>query len=125
MLDPFAAETVELYVPVTVGEHRVTKLVFNPPVVKDLLYAGNRYQDGTIPFTACLISSLTGEPENVIRRLVPEDWANAVVVADRSYQRFCGRVNLFKQTEEPPENPTAAATPPPSSSGISGGSPEN
>ncbi|MDR1239273.1 MAG: phage tail assembly protein [Treponema sp.] len=119
MIDPFASETVELYAPVTVGEHRVTQLLFNPPVVKDLLQAGTRYPEGTIPFTACLISSLTGEPETVIHRLVPEDWANAVLVADRTYQRFCGRINLFKQNGERPENPTTAATPPPSSSGTS------
>jgi hypothetical protein len=125
MIDPFAAETVELYAPVTVGEHRITQLVFNPPVLKDLFYAGSRYPEGSIPFTASLISSLTGEPENVIQRLVPEDWANAVVVADRTYQRFCGHLNLFKQKEETPENPTKAVTPPPSFSQTSGASPGN
>jgi hypothetical protein len=125
MIDPFAKETVELYAPVKVGEHAVTQLVFNSPVFKDLFYAGLKYPEGTIPFTAALISSLTGEPENVIQRLVPEDWANAVLVANRTYQRFCGRINLFKQKEEQPENPTTAATPPPSSSPTSGASPEN
>jgi hypothetical protein len=125
MIDPFATETVELYAPVTVGEHRITKLDFNPPVVKDLFYAGSRYPEGSIPFTLCLISSLTGEPENVIQRLAPEDWANAVVIADRTYQRFCGHSNLFKKEEEKPENPTKAVTPPPSSSQISGASPGN
>jgi hypothetical protein len=124
MIDPFATETVELYAPVTVGEHRVTRLVFNPPVLKDLFYAGSRYPEGSIPFTACLVASLTGEPENVVQRLVPEDWANAVVVADRSYQRFCGRINLFRQKEES-ENPTTAGTPPENSSKPSGVSPEN
>jgi hypothetical protein len=120
-MDPFGVEQVKLYKPVTAGEHCVESLNFRPPVVKDLFYAGSRYPEGSIPFTLCLISSLTGEPELVIEKLVPEDWANAVVVANRTYQRFCGHINLFKK-EVQAENPTTAGTPPPSSLETSAGS---
>jgi hypothetical protein len=122
-MGPFDKETVKLLSPVAVGEHFVEHLVFNSPVVKDLFYAGSQYPEGSIPFTVCLISSLTGEPENVIEKLVPEDWANAVIIANRTYQRFCGHINLFNQ-EDKKKNPTpgAAATadiPPKTSSGTS------
>jgi hypothetical protein len=111
MLNPFETETIKLYEPITVGEHFVDTLSFRAPVAKDIIFAGTRYPEATIPFTACMISSLTGEPENVIEKLVPEDWANAVVIADRSYQRFCGHINLF-DIKDKPENPTMAGTPP-------------
>jgi hypothetical protein len=119
-LDPFATETVALYVPVTAGERTVAELCFRPPVFKDLLAAG-RYPEGSIPFTGALISSLTGEPEIIINQLVPEDYAKAVVLADRSYQRFCGRIDLFRQKDES-ENPTmpGKVTPSPTSSATSG-----
>jgi hypothetical protein len=118
MIDPFAIETVILYKPVTVGERTVKELRFKPPVTKDIFYAGSRYQEGSIPFTHALICSLTGESELIIDRLVPEDWANEVVIADRSYQRYCGRINLFKQKDEN-ENPTTADIPPETSTGTS------
>jgi hypothetical protein len=121
-MGPFEKETVKLLSPVTVGEHFVDQLIFNPPVVKDLFYAGSQYPEGSIPFTLCLISSLTGEPENVLEKLVPEDWANAVVIANRTYQRFCGHINLFKQDKKKNPTPGAAATadiPPKTSSGTS------
>jgi hypothetical protein len=124
-MEPFDSETIELYQPVTMGEHTAARLVFRAPRVKDLLYAGSKYPEGTIPFTLCLISSLTGEPEQIIERLVPEDWANAVVVADRTYQRFCGHINLFEKKKDATENPTMAGTPPGNSSEISAVSPES
>jgi hypothetical protein len=121
-MDPFASESIKLYKPISVGEHFVEELTFRSPVVKDILYAGSRYSEGTIPFTVCLMSTLSGEPESVLEKMVPEDWANAVVIVDRSYQRFCGHINLFKKEEK--KNPTkgAAATaniPPKTSSGTS------
>jgi hypothetical protein len=121
-MDPFASEKIKLYKPVAVGEHFVEELTFRAPVVKDILYAGSRFPEGSIPFTACLMSALCGEPENVLEKMVPEDWANAVVIVDRTYQRFCGHINLFKK--EAKGNPTKGAaatadTPPKTSSGTS------
>jgi hypothetical protein len=114
MIDPFATEVVTLRVPVTAGERTVTELRFRPPKVKDLLQAG-AYPEGSIAFTHALLSSLTGEPAIIINEMVPEDWADSLVILDRTYQRFTGRINLFDKKEET-ENPTTADTPPKNSS---------
>jgi hypothetical protein len=124
VIDPFATETIVLRHPVTAGERTVTELHFKPPKVKDLLQAG-AYPEGSIAFTHALLSSLTGEPAIIINELVPEDWADALVILSRTYQRFTGLLNLFDQKEEKPENPTTAGTPPETFSGTSGGSPGN
>jgi hypothetical protein len=123
MIDPFAAETIVLRHPVTVGERTVTELHFRPPKVKDLLHAGI-HPEGSIAFTHALLSSLTGEPAIIINELVPEDWADSLVILSRTYQRFTGMINLFDRKEES-ENPTTAGTPPENSSKPSGVSPEN
>jgi hypothetical protein len=122
-VDPFATETIALRHPVKVGERTIMELHFNPPKVKDLLQAGV-YPEGTIAFTHALLSSLTGEPAIIINELVPEDWADALVILSRAYQRFTGVINLFDKKEEG-KDPTTAGLPPPNSSSQSGGSPEN
>jgi hypothetical protein len=123
MIDPFATETIKLRVPLTSGERTVTELRFKPPRVKDLLQAG-AYPEGSIAFTHALLSSLTGEPAIVINEMVPEDWADSLVILDRTYQRFTGRINLFDKKEET-GNPTMADTPPKNSSPTSAESLEN
>jgi hypothetical protein len=122
VIDPFETETIVLRHPVTVGERTVMELRFKPPKVKDLLQAG-AHPEGSIAFTHALLSSLTGEPAIIINELVPEDWADSLVILSRTYQRFTGLVDLFDRRGEKPENPTAAGTPPPNSSPTSGGSP--
>jgi hypothetical protein len=93
------------------------------PKVKDLLQAG-AYPEGSIAFTHALLSSLTGEPAIIINEMVPEDWADALVILSRTYQRFTGLINLFDKKEES-GNPTKADIPPGNSSRSSGGSPGN
>ena len=105
-IDPFAVETVTLRVPVTVGQRTVKELNFNPPTVKDLLAAG-KYQEATVPFYFEMLRSLTGESELILQKLVPEDLADCMVIVNRSYQRFCGTINLFDKKEEA-EDPQAA-----------------
>ncbi|MDR1318188.1 MAG: hypothetical protein LBJ90_01065, partial [Treponema sp.] len=105
------------------GERTVTELLFKPPKVKDLLQAG-AYPEGSIAFTHALLAALSGEPAIIINELVPEDWADALVILSRTYQRFTGLLNLFDQKEES-GNPTTAVTQPRNSSMISGGSPGN
>jgi hypothetical protein len=123
MIDPFATETVILRHSITVGERTITELRFRPPKVKDLLQAGV-YPEGSIAFTHALLSSLTGEPAIVINEMIPEDWADSLVILSRTYQRFTGLVNLLDKKEES-GNPTAAGTPPPNSSQTSGALPGN
>jgi hypothetical protein len=111
MIDPFATETLVLRQPLTSGERTVRELNFKPPKVKDLLAAGI-YQEGTVAFTHALLSSLTGEPSVIINEMVPEDWADALVILNRTYQRFTGTINLFdtKDKKGEPGNPTTADT---------------
>jgi len=113
-IDPFAVETVILRNPLKLGERVVSELSFKPPKVKDLMAAGS-YPEGSIAFTRALLSSLTGEPESIINEMIPEDWADCLVILNRTYQRFTGSINLFDEEKEP-ENPTKAAIPPQNSS---------
>ncbi|MDR3173181.1 MAG: phage tail assembly protein [Treponema sp.] len=126
MIDPFATETIILRQPVTAGERTVTELHFRPPKVKDLLRAG-AYPEGSIAFTHEMLSSLTGEPAIIINEMIPEDWADSLMILSRTYQRFTGQINLFDQQKDPKkeasENPTTS--PPGNSSRPSGGSPGN
>jgi hypothetical protein len=123
MIDPFATETIVLRAPVTVGERTVTELRFRPPKVKDLLQAGI-HPEGSIAFTHALLSSLTGEPAIIINEMVPEDWADSLVILSRTYQRFTGLIDLFDKKEES-GNPTTAGSTPGNSLKPSGGSPGN
>ena len=116
-IDPFATEIVTLRVPVTVGERTVKELSFHPPTLMDLLAAG-KYQEATIPFYFEMLRSLTGESELILRKLFPEDVAVCMIVVNRSYQRFCGSINLFDQKDSE-ENPPMADTPSGNSLGTS------
>jgi hypothetical protein len=94
MIDPFATEVVTLRIPVTAGERTVETLSFHPPVTGDLLAAG-KYQEQSIPFYFELMKSLTGEPEIILRKIIPEDFADCMVIVSRAYQRYCGNINVF------------------------------
>jgi phage-related protein len=48
--------------------------------------------------------------------MIPEDWADCMVIVNRTYQRFCGAVNLFDKKQDEDENPTMADIPPETSS---------
>ena len=107
-IDPFSDEIVELRKPLISGERIVKTLTFKPPTVKDLLAAG-QYTEASIPFTFALLCSLCGEAPIIIQTMAPEDWADCMVIVNRSYQRFCGTINLFDQKENG-ENPQTADT---------------
>ena len=123
-IDPFAVETVILRKPLTLGERTVNELNFQPPKVKDLLAAG-MHPEGSIGFTRALLSSLTGESELIINEMIPEDWADCLVILSRTYMRFTGHINLIDTKEEEKENPTNAATLPPNSLPTSAALPES
>jgi hypothetical protein len=108
-IDPFATETVQLRVPLTLGERSVSELRFKPPKVKDALRT-DKYEDGTVAAAVALMSSLTGEPESLLAEMIPEDFADCAVILARTNMRFFGQVNLF---EGQAEDPTAAARKPP------------
>ena len=114
-IDPFSVETVELRKPLSSGERTIEKLVFQAPTVKDILAAG-QYPEASIPFSFALLCSLCGEPAILLQKLIPEDWADCMVIVNRSYQRFCGTINLFDKKQDESENPTMAGTPPETSS---------
>jgi hypothetical protein len=114
-IDPFAVETVELRKPLSSGERTVERLAFQPPTVKDLLAAG-QYPEASIPFSFALMASLCGEPAIILQKMIPEDWADCMVIVNRSYQRFCGIENLFDKKEDDGGNPTMADVPSESSS---------
>ena len=105
-IDPFATETIVLRVPVTTGERTIKELSFHPPTVKDLLAAG-KYQEATIAFYFEMLRSLTGESELILQKLIPEDLADCMVIVNRSYQRFCGTINLIDQKAENKDPPEA------------------
>ena len=110
-IDPFATEIVDLRVPLTSGERTIEKLEFKAPTVKDLLTAG-QHPEASIPFSFALLSSLCGEPAIILQKMAPEDWADCMVIVNRSYQRFCGVVNLFDKKKGDDENPTTAGMQP-------------
>ena len=114
-IDPFAAETIKLRQPLKSGERVIDKVVIKAPTVKDLLAAG-QYPEASIPFSFALLSSLCGEPAIILQPMIPEDWADCMVVVNRSYQRFCGLINLFDKKPEDSKNPTMADIPPENSS---------
>jgi hypothetical protein len=114
MIDPFAMETITLYVPITMGERTVKQLILRPPKYGDLLRA-DKYPPESHRADIALLSALSGESEELLANLIPEDVAICRVVLLRTYQRFFGGINLFEQREEDrgkKENPTGAGTPP-------------
>jgi hypothetical protein len=114
-IDPFAVETVELRKPLSSGERTIEKLVFQAPTVKDLLAAG-QYPEASMRFTFALMCSLCGEPAILLQKMIPEDWAVCMVIVNRTYQRFCGTIDLFEKKKDENENPTTAGIPPETSS---------
>jgi hypothetical protein len=114
--DPFSPVTYRLRVPLRKGEVEIGELVLQPPVLKDILRTDGHHAE-SVAYGMALLSSMTGVPESVLGRIVPEDWADLRVVLAQTNMRFMGPVNLLDKKEGgESEGPTRAAdTPPPSS----------
>ena len=110
-LDPFATETIQLYVPLEMGERRVTKLSLKPPVFGDLLRT-DKHPAGSHAADLALLSALSGEPEEILKKLVPEDTAVCRIALSRAYQRFFSAINLFEEKEDERTDPPGAERPP-------------
>ncbi|GMO64697.1 MAG: hypothetical protein Ta2A_12440 [Treponemataceae bacterium] len=108
--DPFKTEVIKLRVPISMGEVTVKEIKIRAPVVKDAL-AMDAYEDGTVSASLALLSSLTGLSEDLLAKMVPEDWADCRVILLQTHMRFIGQIDLFEQSDET-ENPTTAGTPP-------------
>jgi hypothetical protein len=116
-------ETIVLKHQVTRGERTVTELTLQTPRVRHL-----RRTDGhaanSIGADVALLSALSGEPEELLSQMIPEDVADCRVILTRAYKRFWGEINLFDQQGETGD-PTTAGTPPDNSGNGSGTSPRN
>jgi hypothetical protein len=99
-IDPLKTETIQLRVPLTLGEVTINTLNFRPPKVKDSLRT-DKYENGTMAAAVALMSSLTGQPESLLGEMVPEDFADCAVILARTNMRFMGQINLFKEQEDP------------------------
>jgi hypothetical protein len=126
-MDPFAIETIKLRVPLTLGERTVTELHIKPPKVRDIVRTDGN-EPTSVAYARALLSSLTGEPESILNEMVPEDWADCLVILAKTAMRFSGTLNLLDQKEEK-KNPTNRAekanTPPGTSEMTSAALPEN
>ena len=114
--DPFSPVTYRLRVPLRKGEVEIGELVLQPPVLKDILRTDGRDPE-SVAYGIALLSSMSGVPESVLGRIVPEDWADLRLVLSQSNLRFMGPVNLLdkKEGDESGDPTRAADTPPPSS----------
>lgn len=113
--DPFKPETHVLRIPLRKGEVEIRELTLQPPVLKDILRTDGHNPE-SVAYAMALLSSLTGVPESVLGRIVPEDWADLRVLLAKTNLRFMGAINLLDGGEED-DDPTGAEpdTQPPSS----------
>lgn len=119
--DPFEPIVFKLRVPIRSGEVEYQKLTLKPPLVGDALMTDG-HPEGSVAYALALLSSLSGAPLAVLKKIVPEDWADLVIILSFTNLRFTGGINLLdKKGEDGPEDPTEAAegTPPPSLGTIS------
>jgi hypothetical protein len=115
--NPFETETIRLRAPIKVGEYEVAELNVRPPVVKDILRTDGHAPE-SVGYVLALMSSLTGQPEAVLEKLVPEDYADIRVAASQIHCRFVGLVNMFdKGSETTNKDPTPPPTSAPPSEG--------
>jgi len=114
--DPFSPVTYRLRVPLRKGEVEIREIVLQPPVLKDILRTDGHHPE-SVAYGIALLSSLSGVPESVLGRIVPEDWADLRIVLAQSNLRYMGAVNLLDRKEgDESDDPTrAAGTPPPTS----------
>jgi hypothetical protein len=115
--DPFEPEVFKLRVPIRKGEVEYTTLTLKPPLLRDIIRTDG-HDPNSVAYARALLSSLSGVPEAVLDKLVPEDWADLRLILALTNMRFMGQVNLLdKKDEDETEDPTQAAgnIPPPSS----------
>lgn len=121
--NPFEPETIQLRVPIKKGEVEFKSLTLRPPVLRDILRTDG-HDPNSVGYALALLSSLSGVPESVLEKLVPEDWADIRIVLAQTNMRFMGLVNVIDNKEGQEEaDPTQAAehTPPPNSDPTSAG----
>jgi len=114
--DPFAPEIVRLRRPLRSGDAEVREISLRPPEARDILRTDDR-PEGTFGYAVALLSSLSGLPETLLDRMIPEDWAAAAGSLERTHLRFAGAINAVDGKGVGGEDPPAAEadTPPPTS----------
>jgi hypothetical protein len=117
--DPFKPVVYKLRIPIRRGEVEFSELTLRPPMLRDILRTDG-HAPASVAYGMALLSSLSGVPEAVLEKIVPEDWADIRLVLALTNMRFTGEANLLDKKEEAESpDPTAAeagnGTPPPSS----------
>lgn len=99
-------EDIHLTNPVTVGERTVTDLHFNDPQLMHMMRTdGHNIND--IGADVELVSALTGEPVEIVKRIHIEDWAPIRVQLQKIYAVFFGLKKTLADDDS--ENPMIAA----------------
>lgn len=99
-------DVIVLREPVTMGQRTIDRLEFREPKLRDLITI-DQYGDGTVAGNRVFASALTGESENLLDELCPEDWADCRVVIGKALQRFTGLVDTYAGKKENPTMATA------------------
>ena len=104
-------EDIYLKHPVTLGDRKVTELHFQEPCLMHMMRTdGHDIND--VGADIALVSALTGEPEDIIKKIHIEDWPPIRYNLQKIYAVFFGvKESLEGKTQE--ENPTQAADLPP------------
>jgi hypothetical protein len=110
--NPFANETFHLRVPLKSGECEVKELTIRPPLVKDILRTDG-HDPESVGYVIALMSSLTGQPEILLEKMIPEDYADIRIIATQINGRFIGLVNLVDEKKKEREDVNENPTPPP------------
>jgi hypothetical protein len=97
--------TYTLKRPVTVGEHTCTELKFRRPKFMDFIAIGAAPVE-TAEAIARLVSSITGEPYEVIKILDVEDVAQIRTTAIRALNTFWGLSDYGTDPTKAAENPS-------------------
>jgi hypothetical protein len=117
--DPFAPVVYKLRIPIRKGEVEYKELTLKPPDLGDILMADGHAPE-SVAYAMALLSSLSGVPLMVLKKIVPEDWADLRLILALTNMRFTGQVNLPGKKEEaespdPTEAEAGNDTPPPNS----------
>jgi len=111
--------TITLRKPAKKGEREIFELVFQEPEVGHML-ATDKYDNNTYAADVALASALTGEPEEIIKKLSPEDWVEVRKHLAMVWARFYGiDPEKLKEKAEESGHPTKAGTETPRKSGKS------
>lgn len=91
--------------PVTVGEHTCTELKFRRPKFMDFIAIEDANVE-TAGAVARLVSSITGEPYEVIKRLDVADAAQVRIAATRALYAFWGVSDYDNDPTKAAESPS-------------------